>query len=89
MALGQINIGEDVLFQQLEDEVVLLNMSSQQYYSLNEVGSRMWELLMELHEPNAVVDRLHQIYDVDKDVLRADLDRLVADLNGAGLLKTC
>jgi hypothetical protein len=84
-----VEIGEDVLFQQLQGEVVLLNMASQRYYGLNEVGARMWELLLESGSVDAVADRLHETYDTDPITLRSDLERLVGELLGAGLLKPC
>ena len=38
-------VPKDVLFQDLGEEVVLLEVESGQYYGLNEVGARMWSLL--------------------------------------------
>ncbi|MGD1069861.1 MAG: PqqD family protein [Bryobacteraceae bacterium] len=86
---GSVEIGEDVLFQQLQGEVVLLNMASQRYYGLNEVGARMWELLLESGNVDAVTDRLREAYDTDPLTLRSDLERLIGELLGAGLLRAC
>ena len=89
MMNGNVEIGEDVLFQQLQGEVVLLNMASQRYFGLNEVGARMWQLLLESGNVDTVTDRLRETYDADPLTLRADLERLVGELVGAGLLKAC
>ena len=89
MPINKVEIGEDVLFQQLQGEVVLLNMASQRYYGLNEVGARMWELLLESGDVNAVTDRLRETYDADPVTLRSDLERLIEELRSAGLLKAC
>ncbi|HTA46539.1 MAG TPA: PqqD family protein [Bryobacteraceae bacterium] len=83
-----VMIGDSVLYQELEDEVVLLNMANQQYYGLNDVGAQMWKTLMEIPSVTAALDRLTELYEVDPDVLDADLHRLVRELLEAGLLKT-
>ena len=67
--------------------MVLLNIDNQQYYGLNDVGARMWELLLELRSLDAVTERLEAEYEIDRETLRADLERLVRDLLHAGLLK--
>ena len=80
-------IGDAVLYQELEDEVVLLNMANQQYYGLNDVGAQMWKCLMEEGNLATARDRLSLSYDVEQAVIRADLEGLVHELLSAGLLK--
>jgi hypothetical protein len=82
-----VAIGDAVLYQELEDEVVLLNMANQQYYGLNDVGAQMWKCLIELGNVATAGDRLCNSYEVDPTVFRADLEDLVNDLLSAGLLK--
>lgn len=82
-----VTIGDAVLYQELEDEAVLLNMENQHYYGLNDVGARMWKSLMEAGTIAAAGDLLGETYDIDRDVIRADLENLVRDLLKAGLLK--
>jgi len=85
---GTIKIGDSVLYQELEDEVVLLNMANQEYYGLNDVGAEMWKSLMETGTVEAAGDRLIAKYDIDDSVIRADLEVLVRNLIAAELLKT-
>jgi hypothetical protein len=84
---GTVVIGDAVLYQELEDEVVLLNMADQQYYGLNDVGAQMWKCLMEVGSLAAAGDRLSNEYEEEQTVIRADLEALVRDLLNAGLLK--
>ncbi|NJL60696.1 MAG: PqqD family protein [Methylacidiphilales bacterium] len=44
----KLSIPENVLAQELNGEIVILNMDSETYYSLNSVGSRIWQLLAKL-----------------------------------------
>jgi hypothetical protein len=83
----RLQIGDAVLYQTLDDEVVLLNMANHQYYGLNDVGSQMWKLLLELPDVTSVAKHLTADYNVDETVVRSDLDRLLGNLLDQGLLK--
>lgn len=78
--------GDDVLWQQIEDETVLLAIGSGRYYRLDPVGSRMWALLEELRDLDRVRERMVAEYDVDPQRLGSDLDALVDQLAEAKLL---
>lgn len=75
-----VAISPDVLFQELKDEAVLLNLDTERYYSLDDVGTRMWQLLAEHSNVAAVVGQLLGEYDVDEATLRQDLANLIAQL---------
>ena len=83
-----VEIGDTVLFQALQDEIVLLNMTSQEYYGLDSIGSDIWQQLLELRNVAAVRERLTAVYDADENLIRSDFDALIRDLLGAGLLRT-
>ncbi|MGA2713901.1 MAG: PqqD family protein [Bryobacteraceae bacterium] len=82
-----VTIADAVLYQELEDEVVLLNMENQQYYGLNDVGAKMWKSLMESGNIAVAGELLSQTYEIEQAVIRSDLESLVRDLLKAGLLK--
>jgi hypothetical protein len=80
-------IGDGVLCQNVQDEIVLLNTTNQEYYALDRVGSRMWQLLLEHPETRVVADRICEEYDVDETAAHSDVISLVHRLQAAGLLK--
>jgi hypothetical protein len=82
-----IEIGDDVIFQILDDEVVLLNIASSQYYGLDPLGAEVWKLLLEHRSTGVVVERLCAKYQVDPDTARSDLGALIQSLNQAGLVR--
>lgn len=86
LSAGRVAVSTDVVFQQLDDEIVLLNLSNENYYSLDDVGARMWQLLAEHGEVGPVVERLTEEFDADETTLRRDLLELIAKLQEAGLL---
>ena len=78
---------EDVLFQELDGEAVLLDMTSEQYFGLNEVGTRIWHLIDSHHDLDSVYRTLAEEYAVEPEQLRRDLDSFVEELDRAGLLQ--
>ena len=83
---AQVAIPPDVLFQELEGEAVLLNLETEHYYGLDDVGTRMWQLLAEHGDVATVVEQLIEFYDVDEANLRHDLAHLIAELAEEGLI---
>lgn len=83
----RVTVPESVLFRDLDGEAVLLETGSGRYYGLDAVGTRMWNLLREHGETEAVCRDLLLEYDVLEDRLREDLEKLVQDLSSRGLLR--
>lgn len=74
-----------VLFREVDEQMVLLNVETEQYYGLNESGAAIVTRL--INEPiDRALKTLASDYDVDPDVLRGDVNRLVTALVDAGLL---
>ncbi len=78
----KIEIPEDILFSKAVDEMVLLNLVDGKYFSLDDVGTRMWILLSEYKQLKPVYQALLEEYKVDPEQLEHDLlaltERLVA-----------
>jgi hypothetical protein len=81
------SIPEDVLFQDVNDEVVLLDLASEHYFGLDEVGARVWMLLKEQKTSGQIVEELLQEYDVDRADLEGDIHELLTQLLEAGLIR--
>ncbi len=77
---------EGVLFQKLDRDAVLLNLKTEQYYSLDGVGTRIWQLLGETGSLEATVRRMLAEYTVDEATVRADTLALADKLAARGLL---
>jgi hypothetical protein len=76
-----------VLSRQAGGEAVLLDLDSDQYYALNEVGTAVFGLLSEGASFGAIIDALTARYDVAESQLASDVTSLLADLEGLGLVK--
>lgn len=76
-----------VVFRQLEDGAVLLDLESGVYFGLDEVGTRVWTLLLERGTPAAVCDAMLGEFEVEPEVLAGDVLRLVGELQQNGLVR--
>jgi hypothetical protein len=77
----------DVLFQEVGGETVLLDLASEQYFGLDKVGTRIWQLLNEGLGPEEMVDTLLDEYEVERERLEADVRELLGSLLEAGLIE--
>ena len=81
-----IKTSENVLFQEINGEYVLLNMESEQYFGLDEVGARIWQLLSEEETSVQILEHLENEYEVDPQILRRDFVNLVEELKSEDLV---
>lgn len=84
---SQVRVAEDVLLSKVQGECVLLHLGNETYYGLDEVGTRMWEVLTTADSIQAAFEVLAQEYDVEPQQLRQDLSELLDKLTAQGLLK--
>ncbi|WP_404926033.1 PqqD family protein [Mesorhizobium sp. ORM16] len=69
------------------DGLALLNLKSNIYYSLNGVGTFIWELIQ---EPKPIAEIRRAVlarYDVDAERCKADVDALLKGLADSGLAR--
>ena len=82
----KVRISSEVLAQEVDEETVLLDMKSESYFGLDEVGTRIWQLLKETGDLQTVFDTMLEEYDVDEKQLKKDLLDHVTQLVEAGLI---
>jgi hypothetical protein len=76
----------EVVFLEVEGEMVLMDPRAEQYYALDDVGARCWQLLVEHDDVEAVVASMLTEFDVDEATLRSDIHALMEQLLAAGLV---
>ena len=83
---SRIRVNEDVLFQELQGEAVLLNLKTGVYFGLDPVGTRIWQLL----DTHTVLSDILAVVLAEYDVAEArggeELLALVTDLEQHGLV---
>jgi hypothetical protein len=79
-------VASDVHSRRFGAELVLLDLARGEYFSLDELGSRVWDELAAGRSVGDVVERLAPEYEVQRDRFQADLRALVEELMTRGLL---
>jgi hypothetical protein len=82
----RLAIGEDVIARELDGETVLLNLETGIYFGLDEVGTRIWQLLGAGGPVQAILDTLASEYDAEREALERDLTHFLAQLEARGLV---
>lgn len=85
--LSQISIPKHVLVQTFEHESVLLNLDTECYHGLDDVGTRMWLALTQSNSIQAAFERLLTEYQVESATLKQDLEAFVKKLQQRGLVE--
>jgi hypothetical protein len=83
----RVRVADDVLISSLQEESVLLNLDSERYFGLDNVGNRFFSALTTSDSIEAAYQSLASEYDIDRDMLRADLVSLIEDLLAHGLIE--
>ena len=81
-----ITVNPDVISQEVSGETVILDLNSENYFGLDEVGTRIWQLIEEKGNLQAIVDQLLSEYDVSEDQLLEDLEVLLTQVADIGLV---
>ena len=83
----RFSISDEVLSQEVNGETVLLDLEGESYFGLNEVGTRVWQLLRDELNIGLVLDTLDGEYDVSREQLESDVAKLLGSLEESGLIK--
>ena len=84
---ARVRMAKDVLMQKVGDDAILLNLNTENYFSLDEVGTRIIDTLQESDSVAQAVQKLVAIYEVDQGKLTKDAVRLVEECEQYGLLQ--
>lgn len=66
--------------QDLAGQSVLLNIQTEQYFSLDDVGTRMWQTLIDKDSIQSAIDALQVEYQVEPELLQKDVKNLIEEL---------
>ena len=83
----KFSVSDEVLFQEVSGETVLLDLASESYFGLDEIGTRIWTLLNEDASAGEMIDTLLEEYEVERQTLEADVGELLGNLLEAGLIR--
>ena len=70
----------------LDGEKVMMNLDKGEYFMMNEVGSRIWEIISEPINVKGIVDTLRSEYEVDEETCKDTVVEFLGRLNNADLI---
>jgi len=82
----KINFLDTVFAQEVDGEMVLLDINTENYFGLDDVGTSIWQAMQESETLQEVLNVLLEQYDVDEAVLKKDLLAFVGKLEESGLV---
>jgi len=82
-----ITLSPDVISQEISGETVLVDLESEDHFNLDEIGTRIWQLVESTGDLEAVFNTLLEEYDVEEEQLLDDLSDLIDEIEKLGLVK--
>jgi len=83
---NRVVVPKHVLVRHLDGESVMLNLETEKYFGLDATGTRMWQLVTAAPSVDAAYAQLLEEFEVEPDLLRANLTELLSRLLENGLL---
>lgn len=68
-------------------ETIVLDFASNRFFTLDEVGGRIWELIAERGTFEEILGGVVAEFDVEPGRAKADLERLLSELAAKGLVR--
>jgi hypothetical protein len=83
----RVEVPKHALVRFIEKESVLLNLDTECYYGLDEVGTRMWQMVTAAPSIEKAYEELVSEFDVEAELLRQHFSDLLEQLADLGLLR--
>jgi len=83
----KVTMSETLFAQEVDNEVVILDTASEEYFGLDAMGAVIWQHLSEHGTLQKTYESMQEQYAVDDEQLEADICRFVQELVDAGLVK--
>lgn len=83
----RVVVPDTVIIRRLDDESVILDLATESYFGLDDVGATMWATVVAADSIEAACAVLLNEYEVEPEQLRADLADFLEQLVEKGLLE--
>jgi hypothetical protein len=82
-----VRVSPNQTHRRVADEMLVLDVARGRYYSLNEVGARIWELLADPVAVESICCALEHEFDVSPEALVEDVKSHLEQLLSEGLIE--
>jgi hypothetical protein len=81
-----VTLLDTVFLQEVDDEIILLETESEEYFSLNETGGIFYDVLKDETNLGKVMEELKECFEISEEQLQKDLFAFVEALEQKGLV---
>jgi hypothetical protein len=72
---------EEIVASDIDGETVMMSIENGKYYGLDDIGSRIWELIEKPVKVSDLIDTLLGRYEVDRETCERDVLKFLNELN--------
>ena len=84
---SKVILSNNVFAQEIDDETIILDAITQEYFSLNEIGKVIWNLLSQSIKLENIKEQMLEMYEVEESQLENDILNFIKALQEKGLIK--
>lgn len=83
---SKVILSNNVFAQEIDDETIILDAITQEYFSLNEIGKVIWSLLSQNKNLEEIKAQMLEMYEVPEEQLEKDVLNFLQALTKKGLI---
>ena len=84
---SKITLSNNVFAQEIDEETIILDSETQEYFSINEIGKVIWSLIEEKKNLEEIKAEMLDMYEVPEEQIEKDLLNFIQALEQKGLIK--
>ena len=84
---SKITLSKNVFAQEIDEETIILDSTTQEYFSINEIGKVIWSLLEEKKNLEEIKAEMLDMYEVPEEQIEKDLLNFIQALAQKKLIK--
>ena len=83
---SRVLIPDEIVLQQVENESVVINLLTEKYFGLDEIGTQIWIAITSTSSIQEAIEDLLSEYEVGQNHLEQDVFELAQELEEFGLI---
>lgn len=76
----------NLVFSKIDEEIVMMSINNGEYYGLDNIGSRIWEIIEKPVSFKELIETLKDEYEVTENQCISDVIEFINALNNKGLI---
>ena len=84
---SKITLSKNVFAQEIDEETIILDSVTQEYFSINEIGKVIWSLIEEKKNLEEIKAEMLDMYEVPEEQIEKDLLNFIQALEQKRLIK--